>query len=283
MILVLDACTVSNLLHVFQDDSLIKSLPKAFDEIYIAEEVFAEIHTYKDIYRPYYKDNWNKLDEVYKTISLATFLKREQASKLECKPIIKSYLNFNNFPLKENGEFYSSIVALTLSRNGENHINTHKILFATDDDKAGIIYQGLYKLNQVGSIISSIDILIILWLKGEVRAAKVNSYIEGLYPLYSQPINKIKTEIVKVRKREKDDSLLLALNTLDELVCNGEYVELSDAIGEVRFNKIFKKYENLKTALKLLPLQELRDKVNKLAHRQKEFAKNLVWKLENSN
>lgn len=281
MILILDACTISNLIHVFQDDTLFKSLPRAFPKIYVCKEVIKEVQDTKEDYRDYYSGKWDTLESLYSSITLQNYMTPEDDDKLECQPILLKYFLHENLPHKHNGEFYSSLLSLYISRLGVKAFseNTNQILFATDDAKADLVYRKFFHCNQIGSIISSIDLVIIMYLKNILTKKKVLSYIEGLYPLYSRDINSFKSMIKRILKKEKEPGFVLGLNTIDEYLSNGDFKDLLATLESASFRKLYRKHYSIKEKIKSINIYSFRDKFDFLKMKHNEFKNELVWKV----
>jgi hypothetical protein len=280
MILVLDACTVSYLYNVFQDDSLIKLLKKCFLEVYICSEVITEVNDNKFSYLTLYESK-EQVIQLLSDINLNQFLSEHDKSKSECKPLIRKFSAAKGLVLRElDGEFHCALLSLYLSRWGEDKLyeNLNAILFATDDYGATKLYSQLVATNQIGIIIDSIDIVVILHLKELLTKATLIRYIEGLINLNNRDIKVLKSKIEVAKELEKGNTKhQLALSTLMEYLINAEMQSLKDCLYHNSFKSLLKKYENIKTAIKELETETPR--FDYLKERRAEIIEDLVWNI----
>ena len=168
MILVLDACSISNMINVFQDDSLLIEIRKCFKEVYITPEVIQEVINNKADYIEFYKNRWIEMNELYHRLDFNNYVYKDDHGKKDCVHFITKFADLKSLPFKKtSGEYYSSLLSLYISRLGLTEFaeNANKILFVTDDAKAEKSYKALFSTNQIGNIIDSVDILLILYLR----------------------------------------------------------------------------------------------------------------------
>lgn len=283
MILVLDACSISNLINVFQDNSLLIEIRKCFKEIYITPEVIKEVNDNKKDYVDFFKDRWDEMEELYSKLSLKDYIHKEDKEKKDCISFLTKFstakkVAFNN----SDGEYHSSLLSLYVSRLGNVDFaeNTNKILFVTDDARAEDAYYALFTTNQVGSIIDSIDIVLILYLKGKILKSRLIQYIEGLFTLYNKELNNLKFILTGIDLKEKANSKYRQ-NTefLRQLLYDGNIPELKNILGSPGFKKYFSDNKKVKSAIEKLSLSTYKNKIPSLQSRKYDVQNNLIWKV----
>jgi hypothetical protein len=280
MVLVLDACTISYLVNVFQDDSLIKHTKKAFTQVYVCSEVINEVNNNKFSYLDLY-DSKEHVLQLLADINLRELLSDHDRNKSECKPLIRKFSAAKGLALREmDGEFHCALLSLYLSRWGQEDFNEqiNSVLFATDDEGAKELYSQLVAHNQVGVIVDSVDIVVILHLKALITKSTLIRYIEGLINLHRRGIGILKGKIEAVKKLERGNAKHeLALTSLMELLTNAEIDELKDSLYNHSYKTLFKKYDSIKTGIKELELGTQR--FNYLKERRIEVIDDLIWKI----
>jgi len=163
---ILDACTVINLIHIDDESGYLINLLSQMD-IYLREKVFEEV-----------KDNvYDKIDKLRKNekpeAHIIKSIKKDIDQKLTIfrgKQILNEEIT-KDFGLdyfsriktltsyeKSNGEFYSTALAVYLSR--ERDI---KLFFHTDDSPAKDEFQLFFKFQQIGYIEDTADLLVLLY------------------------------------------------------------------------------------------------------------------------
>ncbi|MCX2478375.1 hypothetical protein OQY15_04690 [Pedobacter sp. MC2016-15] len=195
---VLDACSVINLIHIDQDEFLLKKLKHL--NIFVSDVVFKEI-----------KFNiFNKLDKL-KTKYSVDFDIRQERKIIDVKlSQIRGYqvLNeqivkelghdfFNHVKIisdykKENGEFYSACLALYLTR-----YHPTKIFFHTDDFPAKNEFDKFFNYQQIGHIEDTSDLLLLLYRLDEKFSLKQLEI--ALTDLFSEYVS----EVVELEKKLK--------------------------------------------------------------------------------
>jgi hypothetical protein len=282
MILVLDACTISNLIHAFQDTSLIKDLYKCFSEIYIPREVIKEVHSNENAYLTLYNNNWDKLRQLYSDIKLREFIHELDSSKTDCADFFSNFSDKKKLQYKINGEYYSSLLSLFISRLGNSNFNenTNKILFATDDAKAEKLYKELFSSNQIGIIVDSIDIITMFYLKGLLTKTRTIQFIESLIGIYNILIRDLRNEILKL-KRNKNTSIRiqLLLTSYLEKIDAYDINEINNILENALYKKIFTTYPKIKDLTKLLIQNQTSKKIQRLKIRRDELINGLIWKV----
>ena len=281
MILVLDACTISNLLHIVQDNSLIKLLNKSFDKVFITREVISEVNNNKFVYLPYYDNSREIIDQLIADLKLNDYVSEFDNDKYQCIPFIRNFAINMGAPFKEEaGEFQSALLSLYLSRWGNDCFmeNSNKILFATDDDRANHLYRNLFSTNQIGFIIDSVDILSVFYLKGLITKKDLLKNVDAIIQLYWSPLNRLKQIIANKSKiKELKGNIQSCLTSLMEMSLEYEIQKISDTLHEGGYKNLYTTFPKLKEAIKSLSSTTIERKAAYLKERYTLVSKSLLW------
>lgn len=202
MPVVIDACTIINLLRIDDEDNFLYKYLTSLD-VHMASTVYEEIKN--NIFR-------NAIDvTVEKRINVllpSLPLKIKLHNDTEITNDIgdeyyKKICSFLGHTKKFNGELISSVLALTLSRTEES-----KVCFFTDDFPAKEEFSQFFAIQQIGFIEDSIDLLLMLhWLKENFTKPKLITVLSDLRAEYNriqksfiEKIGEIKSNFIKKPK-----------------------------------------------------------------------------------
>jgi|APTNR8051073442_1049403.scaffolds.fasta_scaffold00930_5 hypothetical protein len=183
MTYILDACTLINLLHIDEDEFLLKRLKKL--RIKIAPKVFEEVlgNAYQKIKRlpNEEKNSYQKyLDS--QIAQFRVFLSKESDFLLPEEDMEK-ILGYS----KKNGEFHSTRLAFSISRMEET-----KVFFVTDDQPAKSFFQPIFQFHQVGYVEDNVDLLTLLyWLNDDFKKNHFSNFLSKLYSEYAQNLDEL--------------------------------------------------------------------------------------------
>ncbi|MCA0235878.1 MAG: hypothetical protein LCH81_05810 [Bacteroidetes bacterium] len=185
---ILDACTLINLLHIDEDEFLLKKLRKI--DFCITQKVYKEVS-----------------DNAYEKVKLKPQAEREKYRKYLDEQIAlfrTSQIQEDDFLIteedmeqilgytKRNGEFHSVRLAFSKSRMDEK-----KIFFVTDDQPAKHLFQPVLHLHQVGYIEDSVDLLtMFFWLNEDFRKVHYLDFLSRLRSEYARGVNEL-TEMLR--------------------------------------------------------------------------------------
>lgn len=191
--IILDACTIINLLRIDGEDEFIFKLLKLLD-LNIASLVFEEVNSnvkknplseeqkrYIDQRIPQFIPFSRKTDNIINDISQDFF---EQVRK------------FTKHTKKDNGELISSVLSLCVSRE-----NNSKVYFYTDDFPAKEQFAPFFAFQQIGVIGDSIDLLLFLyWSNSDFKEKSLRKYLQDLKSEYNTPLK----QLVNIIQKKKD-------------------------------------------------------------------------------
>lgn len=280
MIAVFDACTVINLLLVNNDDRYFKFAANVFRELVIVPEVFEEIKTHKS-------DNLLSLekDEDLSQIIfnyLQSFVSNDNLSTVT--NFVEKAFKYS----KRNGEFFSVSHALARSRLGENELmeNLLKTHFVTDDAPASSDFDYLYRINFVGRILDSIDLLTLFCLKDLITRKEVIDYCVALKLLYNKNAALLLQKLKLINEKDSiisgSESIILTkligvISEFDEYTLG----KVDELIKYKEFKSIKNKHKDLEVLLSNFMKSNLREKIPFINQRISDLSK--VWELSNAS
>jgi hypothetical protein len=202
---ILDACTIINILHIDEDEFLLKKLSSL--EFKICKTVYDE--TRKNVFkkferiRPYPSDRSKLIER-----KLNYFRERIHNDE-SYNDLSDSVLESMNYP-KRNGEYFSILLSYYLNTFEKCHI-----LFFTDDSPAKEYFTPHLGHNKIGYIEDSVDLLILLYRQNqEFTTNDLKKLLSSLYYEYVVELGELEKEINGLdipshHIRNKDASLKL--------------------------------------------------------------------------
>lgn len=197
MVAVFDCCSILNLIRLFQDESYLTRFFKCFDKCVITPKVFEEIKTNRTDISDYYERR-----DFFETLIFSYLRNYVEFSKIDDEiEWVRNKFNYKT----DNGELHSSSHALYLSRYEGSEVSEKllKVCFITDDAPASEEFSSLFNSNFVGKIIDTVDLLIILCLKGKIQFNSLISYCKQFKLLYASELSMIIKLLEKLRPIEK--------------------------------------------------------------------------------
>jgi len=220
MYLILDACTIINLLQIdlicedeecrLEYDYLSRIVNTNF-KIKVIEKVFQEVqNNYSaNLQYRYQKKSLEKYINTDLKVIISTGIDTEVFQSL--LDFIKTSTNY----IKDNGELHSTAYALYLSRyeNSNNYLmlQTH---FVTDDDGAYNDFVNFFYQNQLGNIFSTLDLLMLLHLKNIFTFQHVIKFALDLKKQYVTTLNASLERIENLQKKSLPTKIIATLSSL---------------------------------------------------------------------
>jgi hypothetical protein len=200
MIFILDACSAINLLHVFKEDNnfledIFKNYSLTFTQK-VLEEVKKNLFSNKISLELEQKQNIRNRQNI---LFVSNDCEDEKSQKY-----LKNSIGYT----KLNGEFFSSALALNLSRLEKDYI-----FFVTDDIPAREEFLKFFQEHKIGNIISTVDFLYTLYQLEENDIFIKESFF-NLKREYLIEIKSFEEEIIKLLSRYKNSKELYFLDGL---------------------------------------------------------------------
>jgi hypothetical protein len=184
----LDACTVINLIHIDDDDFLLKKI-RLFD-LHINDSVFTEIKL--NVYDRLTNNISKYSDEEKKKLirkeidqKLSFFRGRKNNNDELLKDLGNGFFEkvreMTGYTKRPNGELCSTAYALYLSR-----LNQKKVFFYTDDFPAKKFFSHFFAFQQIGQIKDTVDFLILVyWIDEDFNEIQLDRVLSDLYSQYA--------------------------------------------------------------------------------------------------
>lgn len=239
--IVVDACTVINLLRIDDDNDFLYKQLKTLD-VHFAKEVKDEIqrNIFKNVLDDDRKAAIDKLLPLFYsdfTLHQNKDIERDLGSDIISN--IKSVINHGK---DNNGEFYSALLSLLLSRS-----KVDKIIFYTDDYPARDKLSSLFSFQQIGTIDDTVDLLLTLcWqsesfsesrLKENLKDLKAE-YLRGLRDFLKALRDADKYLDRKDKKRKRIEEIKRVFEET-----NGDFSKIDLMIKQLGIPNVSKKYK----------------------------------------
>lgn len=242
--IILDACTILNLLRIDDDaDFLLRQIKKL--KLFLPETVVKEskMHCRSPLYSQEKNDQMGIA--VYSGISQFLVLDSEIKNDMGQEEY-ERLLSFANHNKRENGELWSVALALIKSR-----IEGTDVCFYTDDYKAIDEFWPYYRHHCIGYIGDTLDFLTTIYWQipeGEFQKGLYLSFLNKLKVEYNQQLNGICREVKKLLnvlrvKGSNDKDQIKYL----EMIVDGYYMPDMELLNKgVKFFQEGTKYKDIK-------------------------------------
>lgn len=261
---VLDACTIINLLRIDEDEFLFRLLCSL--KLYVADLVNQEIvknifhnelsdeqKTYINEVLPQLQSRWNSFNQIMDLIDTEFYE--------------KNIKKFTRHTKKINGELQSSILSLCLSRKYHS-----RVFFYTDDFPAKEQFKNFFEFQQIGSIGDSVDLLIFLyWNSSDFSDKKLKKILHDLSAEYNLSISNFirKIDIISESYKKKKNIYKMLRGIVDSFYNNEDWL---GKVGNVK--KKVSSDANLKALFVSCPEErncKLVDKINEVQKMMRDF------------
>lgn len=195
---VLDACSIINLIHIDEDDFIIKKLKNL--DFYLNEVVFYEVskNVLKKIELASKKKNIStfEAENIKKSISqqLTFYMGKKFLNETITSDVGDEYFERIHELFKygkKNGEFFSCALSLYLSR-----IYTKKIYFYTDDLPARMEFSLPFNHQQIGQIKDTADLLVLLyWIDEDFTESQLSNFLSKLFSEYATDVKLLEKDL----------------------------------------------------------------------------------------
>ena len=227
--IIIDACTLINLIRIDEDDMLYNYL-LTFN-IKIAECVYKEIKN--NILK---NDSSKGMREKVNILlpRLLTFIETDDSIKANIGHSECTQIKNLTRHIKEDGEYYSLLLSLYQSRYFEPPINLY-----TDDKRAMQQFEEYFKLQQLGVSGDTIDLILFLyWHSNRISEMNLHRFLSNLRFEYCKEerifIQEIERFRAAITNNRKNSSIIRVLNSIIMSYRQGEYQQLYKAIDEIK-------------------------------------------------
>ncbi|MCF8254396.1 MAG: hypothetical protein K9H61_06825 [Bacteroidia bacterium] len=234
---IIDACTLINLLHIDEDEFLLKKLQKL--EFVLCKVVYDEIN--KNVFKKLQKTIPYPI-EMHKDIEIKLNYLRERIysdeSYKDLDEALSKLLNYS----KKNGEYQSMMLSFYL-----NTFNKTRVLFFTDDSPAKKEFAPYLEYHKIGYIEDSVDLLITLYRHNDgFTTGDLKRFLSLLYHEYACEISALEKVLQNFeipRNEIRNRELIIMLGSLKQSINKLELGKVASLYSQVTENK--KKYSPL--------------------------------------
>lgn len=196
--IVIDACTLINLLRIDEDDNFLYKHLKSLD-VHISETVYNETKT--NIFKNAISEaDAKRIKTILPFFPIVFKLHQDEEIKKDIGiEFYEQILSYSGHTKKFNGELISSVLALVLSRREDS-----KVSFITDDFPAKKEFCQFFAIQQIGLIEDSIDLLLMLhWSKSDFSSKKLENALIDISAEYNRIQNTFVKNIVELKENFK--------------------------------------------------------------------------------
>ena len=242
-LIVLDACTILNLLRIDHDDDYLLKQLKSL-RLFVPETVFSE--TKRHIWSDFYPKEKNDHIEVVLNVEFGHRKTLDRVIKNDLKDDFKKLVNFSRHKKRENGELYC--VALALLKSREEH---DTVTLFTDDYRATEEFKDFYRYHQIGNIGDTLDLLTMLyWSTAEkdFQNALYKSFLNNLKAEFNHQLNSVVESINKYLEKKKKSkcSNRELMENLNNIVEGYRHANMDQMESGIRFFQEGNKYNEVK-------------------------------------
>ena len=242
---ILDACTIINLIHIDDENGYLIDMLSHMN-IFLSEKVFKEVNdnVYDKIdkLRKSEKSKFGRIKDLRKEIDQKlTIFRGKQILDIQlkkdfgenCFNQIKELTGYS----KSNGEFYSTVLALYLSRNYDS-----KIFFHTDDFPAKYEFEAFFKYQQIGYVEDTADLLVLLYRIDErLNVNDLDQALSNLASEYSREVSilekKLRQYQIPTKDIKKMRGIKIKLDLLISKLSNHDFSEIGSLYNYFKQHK----------------------------------------------
>lgn len=242
-IVVLDACTILNLLRIDDETDFLMKQLKSWT-LCLPQTVYNEtkLHVRSENYPP------EKNDHILFVIN-TEFDHRKTLDadiKNDLDEEFDRLLTFSKHDKRENGELYCVALALVKSRCEEDVVTIY-----TDDYKATEEFRDFYRYHRIGDIGDTLDLLTLLyWTTSEetFQRTAYQSFLENLRAEYCHQLKEITDSIEAYLEKQKNNRCndKNLLENLGKIVAGYRRPDMSQMESGIRFFQEGSRYKDVK-------------------------------------
>lgn len=273
---VLDACTILNLLRIEDEDSdflieLIKKWQLCLPEIVLSE-------TRRHVRSGAYSEE--KYGHISDTISreLIYLQMRDDDIKKKLDNEFEKIVNFCGFNKHENGELLCVALALLKSREKKTIVS-----FFTDDYKAAEQFRSFYRHQQIGNIGDTLDLLTFLyWSTPEAvfQFSRYHSYLVNLRAEYNSQLHsvveRVKTIFEQKRRMQCKDKALM--KNMSNIVSGFDRSDWGMMDEGIRFFRERSTYREVKSIVENVNVMDFNEQFSRISTFMKKLDSFPIYK-----
>lgn len=276
-LIVLDACTILNLLRIDDEDSdfLLKLITNW--RLELPEIVFEEVklHVKSDFYTK------EKNDHILITINREFDHRKtlDDNVKKDLDEDFERIKTFSGHNKRENGELYCVALALVKSREEEELVTIY-----TDDYKATEEFREFYRYHRIGGLGDTLDLLTLLyWSTSDThfQYGRYYSFLENLRAEYNHQLNTVAETIdayleqkKKSKCRDKD-----LLENLNKIVIGYRKSDMAQMEAGVLFFQEGNKYKEVKQIVDNVDVKKVNNQMTRITEHFRRLRDNPIYKL----
>ena len=275
---VLDACTILNLLRIDDEDSdfLLKLITNW--RLYLPETVFTEtkLHVKSEFYSK------EKNDPVLVAINQQLDHRKTMDDDIKkdlTEEEFENVIKYSGHNKRENGELYCVALALVKSREEDDSVTVY-----TDDYKAIEEFRSFYRYHRIGDMGDTLDLLTMLyWSTPDTvfQSSLYYSFLRNLRAEYNRQLNAVAEAIdayleQKKKSKCKDRDLL---ETLNKIVVGYRKSDLVMMEAGVRFFQEGNKYKDVKKMVENVDMKNVNRQMARLTEHFKQLKDYPIFKL----
>lgn len=243
---ILDACTVLNLIIIDEDDILLKMLFRY--KIFIPEKVLNEARDNKLT-----KFSTNEVEYFNEKISrFYPFMFQDKELKRNLGETFNQISKYCNYIKKENGELFSTALALWQSRQ-------YKVFFHfyTDDFPAKEAFNKIFEYQQIGQIHDSVDLLTLLyWTNNNFSFSDYRRFLSSLFNEQFRELKELQNKIQNYKDSlsknlRRNREFMRNLSSLLNAILNYQFDSINQYLTFFTNNK--RKYRDVNKILNQYP------------------------------
>lgn len=276
-LVVLDACTILNLLRIDDEDSdfLLKLIMSW--RVCLPETVFKEskLHVRSDFYTKEKNDHIqivvNREFDYRKTMD--SIIKKDLDDDFE------RIIQFSGHNKRENGELYCVALALLKSREEDNAVTVY-----TDDYKAIEEFKSFYRYHRIGDMGDTLDLLTMLYWStpdSVFQSTLYRTFLENLRAEYNQQLNAVAEAIdayIEQKKKTKCNDRDLMEN-LNKIVVGYRKPDMAMMEAGVHFFQDGSKYKDVKKMVENVDVKNVNRQTQRITERLRKLEEYPIFKL----
>lgn len=277
-LVVLDACTILNLLRIDDEDSdfLLKLITNW--RLCLPETVFIETKRHVGL-DPNLKE---KNDHILLAINQQFDHRKTMDDDIKKDLTAEEFENvikFSGHNKRENGELYCVALALVKSREEDDVVTVY-----TDDYKAIEEFQGFYRYHRIGNMGDTLDLLTMLYWStpdSVFQSTLYRSFLENLRAEYNRhlyALEKTINDYLEQKKKSKcnDNDLMENLN---KIVVGYHKPDMAMMETGVRFFQAGSKYKDVKKMVENINVKNVNRQMERITEHIKRLKDYPIFKL----